>query len=330
MRQVHVVDTHTEGMPTRVIVGGVPVLPGATMAERREYFLAHMNGLRTFLMCEPRGHAAMSGALLQPATTADADWGVLYLEVTGSVPMCGHGAMGVATVLVETGMVDVHEPITRVRLDTPAGLVVADVEVRDGRATSVTITNVASYCAGLDLSVDVPELGEITYDLAYGGNFCAILDLDQVGLPFARESQAEILRAGLLIIDAISASAAPVHVTDPTISGLRHVQFVAPGSSGAKSRHAMVIGPGWLDRSPCGTGTSARMSQLHRRGELPIGTDFVNESFLGTRFIGRIDALTSIGGQVAIVPTVTGRAWITGTAQLTLDPTDVFPDGFLL
>ena len=329
-RQVHVVDSHTEGMPTRVVVGGVPVLPGSTMAERRAYLLAHLGGLRTFLMCEPRGHAAMSGALLQPSTRADADWGVLYLEVMGSVPMCGHGAMGVATVLVETGMVEVREPVTQVRLDTPAGLVVADVEVREGRAVCVTITNVASYCTALDLRVDVPGVGEVTYDLAYGGNFCAILDLDEVGLTFSRDSKDAILRAGLLILDAINETAPPSHLVDPAVGGLRHVQLLAPGSTASHSRHAMVIGPGWLDRSPCGTGTSARMAQLHRRGQLGLGSELVNESLLGTRFVGRIDQLTTVAGEMAVVPRITGRAWITGTAQLSLDPTDVFPDGFLL
>jgi len=183
---ISAVDSHTEGMPTRVVTGGVGTIPGASMAERRAYFMEHMDNLRTLLMFEPRGHSAMSGAILQPSTRPDADWGVLYIEVSGCLPMCGHGTIGVATVLVETGMVEVHEPLTTVRLDTPAGLVVVEVAVRDGKAEHVTLTNVPSFSYALDHSVDVPALGAITYDLAYGGNFYAILPLEQVGLPFDR------------------------------------------------------------------------------------------------------------------------------------------------
>jgi proline racemase len=323
-----VVDSHTEGMPTRVIVGGVSVIPGDTMAERREHFVKHSDDLRTLLMYEPRGHAAMSGAILQPPTRSDCDFGVLFIEVSGCLPMCGHGTIGVATVLVETGMVEVTEPVTSIRLDTPAGLVVADVAVKDGSAQAVTIQNVPSFSLALDQSVDVPGWGRIDYDIAFGGNFYAILDLAQVGLPFDRARQQDILTAGLAIMDAINTSRRPVHPESPDISGCHHVQFVAPGSTAGHSRHAMAIYPGWFDRSPCGTGTSARMAQLHARGELPLHRDFVNESFIGTRFIGRLVEETAVGGLRAVVPTITGRAWVTGTAQYQLDPTDPFPAGF--
>ncbi len=324
------VDSHTEGMPTRVVTGGVGVIPGATMAERRLWFMANRDDLRTLLMCEPRGHSAMSGAILQPSTRPDADWGVLYIEVSGCLPMCGHGTIGVATVLVETGMVEVHEPVTTVRLDTPAGLVVVDVAVRDGKAEHVTLTNVPSFSYGLDCTVEVPGLGEVTYDMAYGGNFYAILPLESVGLPFDRVAGGEILSAGLRIMDAINEQARPVHPEDPAINVCHHVQFTAAGSDGAHSRNAMAIFPGWFDRSPCGTGTSARMAQLHARGALGLEEDFVNESFIGTRFTGRLVESTRVGGLDAVVPTVRGRAWITGLGQYMLDPTDPFPAGFTL
>ncbi|SDG72021.1 proline racemase [Sinosporangium album] len=324
------VDSHTEGMPTRVITGGVGVIPGATMAERRAHFMADLDHIRTLLMYEPRGHAAMSGAILQPPTRPDADWGVVYIEVSGCLPMCGHGTIGVATVLVETGMVDVVEPVTTIRLDTPAGLVVAEVRVEDGAAQSVTIRNVPSFSVALDRSVTVPGLGEVVYDLAYGGNFYAIVPIEAVGLPFDRAHGQRILAAGLHIMDAIAEDGEPVHPLDPGIRGVRHVQFTAPGSNAELSRHAMAIHPGWFDRSPCGTGTSARMAQLHARGELAAGADFVNESFIGTRFIGRIVEETEVAGLPAVVPTITGRAWLTGTAQYFLDPRDPFPQGFLL
>jgi proline racemase len=330
VRTISAIDSHTEGMPTRVVTGGVGVVPGATMAERREYFMKHLDDLRLFLMNEPRGHAAMSGAILQPPTRSDADWGVLYIEVSGCLPMCGHGTIGVATVLVESGMVEVTEPVTKVRLDTPAGLVVVDVAVSNGRAEHVTLRNVPSYSHALDASVEVPGLGKVTYDLAYGGNFYAILPLEQLGIPFDRAEKDRILKAGLDIMDAINATDRPVHPLDPGISGCKHVQFTAPGEDGADSRNAMAIHPGWFDRSPCGTGTSARMAQLHARGELALNTDFVNESFIGTRFTGRLVEETTVGPHVAVVPTVTGRAWITGTANYLLDPEDPFPTGFVL
>ncbi|MFE9106612.1 proline racemase family protein [Actinomadura geliboluensis] len=330
VRSITAVDSHTEGMPTRVVTGGVPPLPGATMAERRDHAVRHLDGLRRFLVDEPRGHSAMSGAILQPPARPDADWGVVYIEVSGFLPMCGHGTIGVATVLVETGMVPVTEPETVVRLDTPAGLVEARVAVRDGAAEHVTLRNVASFALRRDAVVAVPGLGDVRYDLAYGGNFYAITDLAPLGLPFDRARKDDILKAGLAVMAAINDTDPPVHPADPLIAGCKHVQFLAPGSTARHSRNAMAIHPGWFDRSPCGTGTSARMAQLHARGELPLHTDFVNESFIGTRFTGRLVGTADVAGVPAVVPEFTGRAWITGTATYLLDPADPFPEGFVL
>jgi len=329
-RVISAVDSHTEGMPTRVITGGVGVLPGATMAERRQWFMANSDDLRTLLMFEPRGHASMSGSILQPSTRPDADFGVLFIEVSGLLPMCGHGTIGTATVLVETGMVPVTEPVTRIRLDTPAGLVVADVAVVDGAARSVTLQNVPAFALLLDQHVAVPGFGEVGYDMAYGGNFYAIVELEKLGLPFDRAAKNELLSAGLAIMEAINTQNPPEHPLRPDITGCHHVYLAAPGSTAEHSRHAMAIYPGWFDRSPCGTGTSARMAQLHARGELALDADFINESFIGTSFTGRLIEQTKVGALDAVVPTITGRAWVTGTAQYLLDPTDPFPAGFLL
>ena len=329
IRTITAVDSHTEGMPTRVVTGGVGVIPGDTMNDKRLYFLEHVDDLRHFLMDEPRGHAAMSGAILQPPTRPDADFGVVFIEVSGCLPMCGHGTIGVATVLVETGMVAVTEPVTSIRLDTPAGVVVASVAVRDGHAESVTLANVPSFAARLDTRVDVPGYGEIAYSLAFGGNFYAIVRLDDVHLPYDRKHQREIAEAGLAIMAAINDTDPPRH---PELAGAdvcHHVYFAAPGSTARHSRHAMAIHPGWFDRSPCGTGTSARMAELHARGQLALHTDFVNESFLGRPFLGRLIGETRVGDQDAVLPTVTGRAWITGLNQYLLDPTDPFPHGFV-
>lgn len=338
IRSISAVDSHTEGMPTRVVTGGVGVLPGATMNEKRLFVKEHRDDLRRFLMCEPRGHASMSGAILQPPTRPDADWGVLYIEVSGLLPMCGHGTIGVATVLVETGMVEVTEPETVIRLDTPAGLVIARVAVTDGRAERVTIENVPSFCDRLDATITVPGIGpdgselEVPYSLAFGGNWYAMVELDDVGLPFDRARKDDILRAGLAIMDAINTKAPPHHPTIEGVDHCHHVEFIAPGSDAVRSRHAMAIHPGWFDRSPCGTGTSARMAELHARGELPLDTDFANESFIGTEFIGRLVRETTIGegdeARTAVVPTISGRAWVTGIATYLLDPSDPFPAGF--
>jgi proline racemase len=247
--------------------------------------------------------------------------------------MCGHGTIGVATVLVETGMVTVTEPITEIRLDTPAGLVVTEVLVRDGHAESVTLRNVPSFAAELDATVAVPGIGPVRLDLAFGGNFYAIVGLEQLGIDFTPDDRGvrrRMLDTGLDIMAAVTDQLGPVHPEDPTITGCHHVYLIAPGSDARRSRHAMAIHPGWFDRSPCGTGTSARMAQLYARGELPLHTDFVNESIIGSRFTGRLLGEATVGGRLAVLPTVTGRAWITGTAQYMLDPTDPFPRGFLL
>jgi proline racemase len=326
---IQTIDTHTEGMPTRVVTGGIGTIPGTTANERRLYFIEHLDHLRHFLMDEPRGHGAMSGAILQPSTRSDADWGVVYIEVSGCLPMCGHGTIGVATALVEAGMVEVTEPTTTIRLDTPAGLVIATVAVSDGHADSVTIENVPAFTDRLDAMVDVSGYGAISYSLAFGGNYYAIVDLDAVGLPFDRSHQAEILSAGLAIMDAINSTDPPKHPEIDGVDHCHHVEFIAPGSDARDSRHAMAIHPGWFDRSPCGTGTSARMAELWARGELPLDTDFDNESFIGGHFIGRLISQTTVGERPAVVPTITGRAWVSALSQFLLDPSDPFPAGFV-
>jgi proline racemase len=318
-RYLAAVDSHTEGMPTRVVTGGVGTIPGATMLERKLHFERELDDLRLLLMREPRGHSAMSGAILQPPTRDDADWGVLFIEVSGLLPMCGHGTIGVASVLVETGMVEVREPETVVRLDTPAGLVEARVAVEGGRARSVTLRNVPSFLLERDRRV-----GDVVCDIAFGGNFYALVPAAQAGVEVDPARADELIARGLDLMAAVNAGGAPVHPEDPRISGCRHVVF----HDG--NRNATAIHPGWLDRSPCGTGTSARMAALHARGELAIGEAFVNESVIGTRFTGRLVEETRVGSFAAVIPEITGRAWLTGMGQYLLDAEDPFPAGFVL
>jgi proline racemase len=329
-RYFSAVDSHTEGMPTRVITGGVATLPGATMLERKLWFEAHSDDLRLLLMREPRGHGAMSGAILQSPTRPDADFGVLFIEVSGCLPMCGHGTIGVATVLVETGMVEVTEPLTTVRLDTPAGLVTVSVEVADGRSGAVTLRNVPAFVLRSGAAVDLPGIGRVEYDMAFGGNFYALVPAATVGVAPYPEQAARLIEVGGRIMDAINAADRPVHPEDERIAGCNHVVLHEPGSDGADARAATSIHPGWLDRSPCGTGTSARLAQLHAAGRLAIGEPFVNESVIGTRFTGRVVEETVVAGYPAVIPEITGRAWITGMGQYLLDSDDPFPAGFAL
>jgi proline racemase len=329
-RVFQAVDSHTEGMPTRVVTGGVGPIPGDSMLERKLYFEQHMDSLRLMLMREPRGHGAMSGAILQPPVHEEADWGVLFIEVSGCLPMCGHGTIGVATVLVDRGMVEVSEPQTVVRLDTPAGLVEARVTVEDGRARSVALRNVPSFLLARDRHIEL-EGRVLSYDMAFGGNFYAILPAESAGVEVDPARASELVERGLEVMAAVNSADRPEHPADPRISGCKHVIFTAPGEDGPHSqRSATSIHPGWLDRSPCGTGTSARLAALHARGELEVGQGFVNRSVIGTRFGGRIVAETEVGGLPAVVPEITGRAWITGMGQYVLDPEDPFPEGFAL
>ena len=317
-------------MPTRVVTGGVGPIPGDSMLERKLHFERHMDGMRLMLMREPRGHGAMSGAILQPPLLEEADWGVVFIEVSGCLPMCGHGTIGVATVLVETGMVDVTEPETVVRLDTPAGLVEARVAVEDGRARSVALRNVPSFLLARDGTIEL-EGQVLSYDMAFGGNFYAILPAEAAGLEVDPARAGELVERGLEVMAAVNAADRPEHPADPRISGCKHVIFTAPGEDGPHSqRSATSIHPGWLDRSPCGTGTSAKLAALHARGELGVGEEFVNRSVIGTRFAGRIVEETEVGGLPAVVPEISGRAWITGMGEYVLDPDDPFPEGFAL
>lgn len=324
------VDSHTEGMPTRVITSGPGVLPGATMFDKMRYLVTERDDLRTLLMYEPRGHAAMSGAILQPPTRPDADAGVVFIEVSGCLPMCGHGTIGTATVLVETGMVEIKEPVTLIRLDTPAGLVEASVEVSDGRARAVTLRNVPSYLHLRDARVQVPGLGDLTLDLAFGGNFYAILPATAAGLEVRPDLHDKIVATGLQIMDAVNGQLEFAHPENPEINECRHVVFTAPPEGDLPARAAVAIHPGWVDRSPCGTGTSARMAQLAARGKLGLHEDFVHGSLIGTTFTGRLVDTTTVGPFPAVVPTVRGRAWVTAMGHYLLDPDDPFPSGFLI
>ena len=322
------IDGHTCGNPVRLVAGGGPLLAGTGMSEKRQDFLARCDWVRTSLMFEPRGHDVMSGSILYPPTTADGDIGVLFIEVSGCLPMCGHGTIGTVTMALEHGLVSPKEP-GRLLLDTPAGRVVAEYEEVGRNVERVRIRNVASYLALTEVRVDCPELGELVVDIAYGGNFYAIVE-PQPGYAGLEElSAGQIQRLSPLLRRRLNELVEPMHPQDPTIRGVSHIQWTGrPRGPRAHGRNAVFYGEKAIDRSPCGTGTSARMAQLHARGRLSEGEDFIHESIIGSEFEGRVEGVTELGGQTAIIPSVAGWARTTGHNTIFVDERDPYWRGF--
>jgi 4-hydroxyproline epimerase len=325
------VDAHTCGNPVRVVTGGGPRLEGRTMGERRAHFLRDYDWVRTGLMFEPRGHDVMSGSILYPPTREDCDIGILFIEVSGCLPMCGHGTIGTVTVMIEHGLVIPRIP-GRLHLDTPAGLVIAEYQQDGDRVASVKLTNVPSFLHSRDVAVEMPELGGmITVDVAYGGNFYAIVEPQAHFRDMADFSAGDLQRLSPLLRSRLNQLGNFVHPLDPAIQGLSHILWTgAPRDPKAHARNAVFYGDKAIDRSPCGTGTSARMAQRAAKGLLKPGESFVHESIIGSLFTGGIAAQTSIGSFPAIVPTVEGWARITGLNTLFIDDRDPFAHGFVL
>ena len=322
------IDGHTCGNPVRLVAGGGPRLAGATMSERRQDFLARYDWIRTGLMFEPRGHDMMSGAILYPPTTDDGDTGVLYIETSGCLPMCGHGTIGTVTFALERGLVQPAEPGV-VRLDTPAGRVTAAYRTRGDKVDAVKITNVPAYLHTRGLEVEVDGLGALTLDVAYGGNFYAIVEPQAAFGGLETLAADDVLRLSPRVRDAVNAALDAVHPEDPTIRGVTHVMWTgAPRAAGAHARNAVFYGRRAIDRSPCGTGTSARMAQLAARGDLALGDAFVHESIIGSLFTGRVEAAAEVAGTPAIQPSVEGWAVITGFNTIFLDDEDPYVGGF--
>lgn len=300
------------------------------MSERRQYFLQHLDWIRTGLMFEPRGHDAMSGSILYPSTRDDCDIGILFIEVSGCLPMCGHGTIGTVTVALEQGLVQPREPGV-LFLDTPAGRVVARYTMAGDYVDSVQLTNIGSYLHAREVAVEMPELGTLTVDVAYGGNFYAIVEPQGRFEDLAQFNAGDIQRLSPVLRDRINAEHEFVHPDDDTIARVSHVQWTGrPTHPDAHARNAVFYGDKGIDRSPCGTGTSARMAQLVARGDLAIGENFVHESIIGSLFTGCPVATTRVGSFDGIIPTVEGWARITGFNTLIIDARDPYAHGFLL
>lgn len=322
------IDGHTAGNPVRLVAGGAPLLKGASMSERRQDFLARFDWIRTGLCFEPRGHAMMSGGFLYPPTRPDTDIGILFIETSGCLPMCGHGTIGIVTFGLEHGLIQPATP-GRLKVEVPAGVIDITYTVEGDRVTSVRITNVPAYVAAKGVVIAIEGFGPLTVDVAYGGNYYAIVEpqgeyrgLDSMGAE-------RLVEMGRRVRAAMQAAIEPVHPLDPTIRGVSHVLWAdAPRGDGADGRNAVFYGDGAIDRSPCGTGTSARLAHLVDRGTLRPGDRFVHESYIGSRFIGRVEAATELAGVAAIVPSIEGSAITTGFNTIWIDRADPFWKGF--
>jgi len=322
------IDGHTCGNPVRLVSGGGPLLEGDTMLERRAHFLSEYDWIRTGLMFEPRGHDMMSGAILYPPTREDCDIGILFIETSGCLYMCGHGTIGTVTMALENGLIQPKTP-GEVRLDTPAGVVVAVYAQNGPWVEEVRITNVPAFLYAEGLEAEVPELGALSVDVAYGGNFYAIVEPQAPFTDIADVSAADLVRWSPMLRERLNAAHDFIHPENPDIRGLTHVLWTgAPTVKGATARNAVFYGDRAIDRSPCGTGTSARMAQWAAHGKLKPGDDFVHESIIGSLFHGRVEAVTTVGGRDAIIPSIGGWARQTGFNTIFIDDRDPFAHGF--
>jgi 4-hydroxyproline epimerase len=321
-------DGHTCGNPVRLVSGGGPLLKGATMSERRLDFLANHDWIRKALMFEPRGHDVMSGSILYPPTRDDCDIAILFIEVSGCLPMCGHGTIGTVTMAIENGLVTPATPGV-LNIDAPAGRVVARYDQQGRFVESVRITNVASYLAATDVVIDVPGMGELSFDVAYGGNYYAILEPQKNFAGLESMSAGDVLRLSPIVRRLMNEKIQPVHPENETIRGVSHIMWTGkPRDKRAHARNAVFYGDKAIDRSPCGTGTSARMAQLAGKGTLRTGDDFVHESIIGSLFDGRVEATAKVGNYDAIVPSISGWARQHGINTIFVDERDPFAHGF--
>lgn len=340
-RMITAVDAHACGEPGRVIVGGVLDVPGKTMFEKKIYLETRADDLRKLMLREPRGYPAANCNLILPPTHPEADAGFVIMEQVEYPPMSGTNTICVVTVLLETGMIPAREGVQKLKLDTPAGLVEVEAEVRNSKVIRVTFQNVPAFAVHLDKMLEVRELGTVRADVAYGGMFYVIADAAPFGLHLTPDEGRDIVRVGEMIKAAAQEQLPAVHPDNPKISGVTIAQLSAPSENpSVHRRNAVVVSTGklnwnrqstWtgvLDRSPCGTGTCAKMACLHAKGQLPLNQDFVHEGILGTTFTGRLVGETKVGKYPAVIPTISGRAWITGFAQYVLEADDPFPEGF--
>jgi len=330
-QKITTLDAHTGGEPFRIITGGLPPLQGGTILERRRDMIERLDHLRTALMWEPRGHADMYGCIITPPVSPEADFGVLFLHNEGYSSMCGHGIIAVTTVAVETGMVPVEAPVTTVRIDAPAGLVTAQAHLENGRVKSVSFHNVPSFVLALDRTVEVPGLGKIRYDIAYGGAFYAFVNAEDLRVSTFPGDFSTLIDRGMAVKRAVMAAGPITHPFEVDLSFLYGTIIIGPPHTNeAHSSNVCIFAEGEVDRSPTGTGVSARLALHYARKQIGLHEPIVIESILGTRFTGQVVETTTFGPHDAIVPEVEGNAWITGRSEFLIDPEDPLTHGFIL
>jgi proline racemase len=326
-----VVDAHTEGEPFRIVTSGFPTIRGRTMQDKNRYVEKNLENLRRMILYEPRGRSTMCGAFLVEPTVPEADVGVIFMEPIGLVPMCGHGSMAIAKVLVETRRVEVTEPVTQVKLDTHAGLVSLAVSVKNGKVGRVTLRNVESFSYVRDVEIRTDRFGNVRVDIAYGGSFYAIVLSRDLGLESVPKEARKLVEYREIIRHAIQEQLKIRHPKGGGLEKVLYVQFTGPPTHPkADMKNVVVVAPEGLDRSPCGTGTSARMADLFARGKMSVGDELVHESIIGTLFRGKIVAETKLGKYPAIIPEISGNAYVTGFQQLIVELDDPLKEGFLL
>ncbi|TAH19921.1 MAG: 4-hydroxyproline epimerase [Cytophagales bacterium] len=322
------IDAHTCGNPVRVVAGGTPILYGANMSEKRQHFLKEYDWIRKGLMFEPRGHDMMSGSMLYPPSNPKNDIGILFIETSGCLPMCGHGTIGTVTVMIEQGLV-VPKKQGELMIEVPAGELKVSYKQEGKKVTSVKITNIASYLAAENIEAECPDLGKLKMDVAYGGNFYAIVDVQEnfAGLQHFKADQ--LIGWSRELRKNINAHYQFVHPENDTIRGLSHILWTGqPIDPTSTARNAVFYGDKAIDRSPCGTGTSARLAQWYAKGKLKIDEAFVHESIIGSKFIGRVEAETTLAGKPAIIPSIEGWAMTTGYNTIIIDDDDPYCHGF--
>ncbi|GAA0734801.1 proline racemase [Clostridium oceanicum] len=331
IKTIQTIESHTVGEPTRIVTGGIPKIPGKTMAEKMEYLEENMDNLRTMLMSEPRGHNDMFGAIYTDPADETADIGIIFMDGGGYLNMCGHGSMGAATCAVEMGIVPIEEPYTNIKLEAPAGMIKAKVKVEDGKAKEASIVNVPAFLYKKDIEVEVPEFGKLKLDISFGGSFFAMVDVKNVGIDISPENSQKLNDLGMRIINAVNEQ---VEIKHPELEHIKTVDlcefYGEPKSEDADVQNVVVFGQGQVDRSPCGTGTSAKMALLHAEGKMKVGEEIVNESIICTKFRGKILSETKVGEYDAIIPEITGSAYVTGFSQFLVDPDDPVKYGFVL
>jgi proline racemase len=330
-RRFDVIDSHTGGNPTRLVMSGIPDIPGRTMAEKVSYFAAHHDWIRTTMVSEPRGGNLTSSAVLVPPCDPSADIGVFFMEALGYPPMCGTDTIGLTTMLIETGHISVHGDTGTVRIDTPAGLVTATARIADGKVADVTFANVTAFVAAADTTIAVDGFGTVTADVAYGGNFYVIADARQFGVTLDSANTAPAVAAARRLLAAANRSVPVTHPIDKAIAGITHVQFFAPASGPhADARIMVIIEPGIVDRSPCGTGTTAKVATLMHRGLMSPGDTFVHESITGQTLTGTARGFTQLGDVTGYEISITGQAYITAESIIVVDPRDPLGHGFVV